>query len=658
MKKRFAQGYTLAEALITLAIIAMLASVFLPLVSAFKPDTTKIKWIQTYDAIVYVSAELVNNQTLFPSIKDVGGTMYDVSSAPFVGSGQRFCEKFNEALNAIGTPSCTTTDNYETTTSSFNIRNGSHWKTTTATKLTAEDKYFLSTIDVYFNGDPNDESEHFKFAVTENGKVRIGDAKGIGYNLTRALWRKSLIPQGISEPNIQAKQLSASEVTEIILAEVVIPEPPKNNAQPNEAPAVNNNQGSGDNDEGDSAGDNATTNNNDTSTNVSAMTGTNQNQTTNNNNTNNTTNTNTNSTPTQQETSKSEEQAAATSPSGIGNSVNILNISDFASIPEDCIIYIYDEAGLRKLSSMVRDGHDTAKKKFQVANDISLTQTFEPIGYYDSTNDIYQFKGSFNGAGYTISNLRVNTTQKYAGLFGSISAATIRNLNIKNASVQSSNIVIGVLAGRAISNSVIEQCNIEGDIITSSHIIGGVVGGITSNSVVKNCNYTGSLKGTDEIGGIAGNVTASAIVKNCTVSVTITGSNHHKGGIVGYVNSGKVLNCAATGSITGGAKNGGIVGSDIGNSIIKNCCNNLTMTDNATGSIIAHSQTSTTVINCYATTSYPIYGHGSSPKITNSFNSSANLTSASTFSSWVNELNDEGEKLWNIVNGKMPTLNI
>ena len=122
MKKRFAQGYTLAEALITLAIIAMLASVFLPLVSAFKPDTTKIKWLQTYDAIVYVAGELVNNQSLFPSTRNVGGTMYDVSSAPFVGSGQLFCEKFNEALNAIGTPSCTTTDNYETTIPVFSFQ--------------------------------------------------------------------------------------------------------------------------------------------------------------------------------------------------------------------------------------------------------------------------------------------------------------------------------------------------------------------------------------------------------------------------------------------------------------------------------------------------------------------------------------------------------
>ena len=53
-----------------------------------------------------------------------------------------------------------------------------------------------------------------------------------------------------------------------------------------------------------------------------------------------------------------------------------------------------------------------------------LSEQFEPIG--KSNN--YFFQGTFEGQGHTISNLAVNSSSEYVGLFGYSKEATIRNV--------------------------------------------------------------------------------------------------------------------------------------------------------------------------------------------------------------------------------------
>ena len=88
-----------------------------------------------------------------------------------------------------------------------------------------------------------------------------------------------------------------------------------------------------------------------------------------------------------------------------------------------------------------------------------LSEQFEPIGKYDTNNP---FQGTFDGQGYTTSNLLMNSSSHHIGLFGFSNGATIRNVIVMDSSysfVSSysglDNIRVGGIAGRC------ERCAIE-----------------------------------------------------------------------------------------------------------------------------------------------------------------------------------------------------
>lgn len=353
------------------------------------------------------------------------------------------------------------------------------------------------------------------------------------------------------------------------------------------------------------------------------------------------------------------------SPQDNAPTININELSDFASVASDTIITISDEAGLRKLSDMVNAGMNTAGKKFRLANDITLTQAFTPIGYYDSSNDIYRFYGEFDGNGYTIKNMTINATRSYAGLFGLLSGATVKNLNIDNATINTSYANAGIITGSANYSSVIENCNVKGNINgttnSSCNTMGGLVSFMGNNSVINNCSFEGKIKAYNVVGGIAASVQSGSTVKNSYANSQITVSNHHNGGITGITNNATIENCYSIGSITGGAKLGGIIGSTAGSiaTNVNNCYSDMSITNNVTGAIVGEVGAPVNITNCYSSRQSLAYGrlNGGSANVVNSYFSTSNLISASTFAAWASEVNDFGDPLWVITDGQKPTLN-
>ena len=63
MKKN---GYTLAEALIAMGVIGIVAALMLPLMNKYKPDNDKAIFLRTYDSIVEAIAVLVSNDEFYP----------------------------------------------------------------------------------------------------------------------------------------------------------------------------------------------------------------------------------------------------------------------------------------------------------------------------------------------------------------------------------------------------------------------------------------------------------------------------------------------------------------------------------------------------------------------------------------------------------------
>ena len=123
------KGFTLAEALITLGIISIVAALTLPALNNTRPDAIKMKYLKTYDAICEVVKSLVSNSKEYPAIgkKSVSdSTEYDLSKYPLLNmytsvdadddksisttegynGTNKFCKLLAWGLNAEGNEQC------------------------------------------------------------------------------------------------------------------------------------------------------------------------------------------------------------------------------------------------------------------------------------------------------------------------------------------------------------------------------------------------------------------------------------------------------------------------------------------------------------------------------------------------------------------------
>ena len=117
MKKK---GFTLAEALISLAIVGIIAAIAAPMINRYKPDEDKITFLRTYDSIVEIINNIANNTHLYPLVDDEGNDYTDnplentVTITNYNGTGTNYpsntgndklCEILADAFKATS-PSC------------------------------------------------------------------------------------------------------------------------------------------------------------------------------------------------------------------------------------------------------------------------------------------------------------------------------------------------------------------------------------------------------------------------------------------------------------------------------------------------------------------------------------------------------------------------
>lgn len=206
---------------------------------------------------------------------------------------------------------------------------------------------------------------------------------------------------------------------------------------------------------------------------------------------------------------------------------------------------IYTGEQLAWVAKQVNDGtNDFSNCVLKLMKDIDLdSKDWTPIGDKD-----HQFKGSFDGQGHTISNLKVYLPENdYIGLFGHITSATIKDLTIEDASLTGRE-RIGVAVGQMFNYSTVSGVSVIGsdDIvtITGGHFIGGIVGYTYSditNCYVENIaiECTPYLVGTvydngDKAGCIVG-WAGSCDIKDCTVKDSSVKAYRDVGGAIGYI---------------------------------------------------------------------------------------------------------------------------
>ncbi len=204
----------------------------------------------------------------------------------------------------------------------------------------------------------------------------------------------------------------------------------------------------------------------------------------------------------------------------------------------------------------------------ELNDDGSNFKQWTPIG-----NDFsFQFKGSFDGNGHTVSGIYINNENvDDQGLFGYVD----NKGEITNVRVEDSYIDVNYSAGGIVGQNygTVSNCSNSGTVIGIGTTVGGIVG--ENGGTVSNCSNSGTMIGTGVhvyVGGIVG-YNNNGTVSNCSNSGAVTGTAYYVyvGGIAGN-GSGMVTNCSNSAEVSGTGNAAVFVGGIVGiNGTVSDC---------------------------------------------------------------------------------------
>jgi hypothetical protein len=177
---------------------------------------------------------------------------------------------------------------------------------------------------------------------------------------------------------------------------------------------------------------------------------------------------------------------------------------------------IHEISSCQELQDMDNDA-ETYTDTFNLTQNIDCSgiPEFIPLGSDGNWNS--NFRGTFDGNGYTISNLTISRPESgNVGLFSEIDRATIKNLTLRSGSVVGV-YSVGSVAGYAYHSTI---RNVHSDLDVTGQFnsdwgwggssVGGVVGEFYTdgdtlhNSSISNSSSSGAVKGQERVGGILG----------------------------------------------------------------------------------------------------------------------------------------------------------
>lgn len=239
---------------------------------------------------------------------------------------------------------------------------------------------------------------------------------------------------------------------------------------------------------------------------------------------------------------------------------------------------------------------------YKLGNSIDLGgMEWTPLG-----NSEKPFAGHFDGAGYTISNCKVDTGKNYASFFGYVRDAAIVDLTLEQISVTGKNHV-GALAGYLSGQyCYMKDCHVKNGQIKGNCYVGGIIGNNKEleSSILTDCDVSCQIEAeSGYAGGIAGALTGK--VSKCWFAGTVSSQSWETGGIAGVVKNAQISQCYSNGVITGCGEVGGIAGSlESGTLTVQNCFSVGTVTsteDGKAGGILGNGDSSASVIkNSYS----------------------------------------------------------
>ena len=271
--------------------------------------------------------------------------------------------------------------------------------------------------------------------------------------------------------------------------------------------------------------------------------------------------------------------------SAIVNNSNTLNQEQTAGFDNSSTAF--GIANSLKTSTILLTNNIDFKDESTLPNRQGSTN-FEAIG---RSNESLRFEGDFNGQSFTISNIIIEGSDNYQGLFGSMHG-NLTNLNVDNFSISGNMNVGGVVGyfGRTDGQArTLSNVNVDNMIINGGIYVGGVVGYLgwsNVNLIEVNQTTATTITGSQQVGGVAG-CKAFGTLSSCSVAqgVTITATNTdnaYVGGIVGsnlgVKDISSIDNCTNNATVNATSESsrfnlmaGGIAGENQG--IINNCVN-------------------------------------------------------------------------------------
>lgn len=173
-------------------------------------------------------------------------------------------------------------------------------------------------------------------------------------------------------------------------------------------------------------------------------------------------------------------------------------------------------------ASLLSKNEEHQYDTFILTNNIEITQENQDylnnsdLNYISFGSSDVPFKGTFDGAGYYISNLKYESTytpKADTGLFENTDGAKIKNLTIKNSDIQSDyrgGIVVGYAKNTLIENITVEDSHLFVSainnvltIINDGGIRGGAIVGEAENCIIYNCEAINTRVNTNNTSGVA-----------------------------------------------------------------------------------------------------------------------------------------------------------
>lgn len=252
------------------------------------------------------------------------------------------------------------------------------------------------------------------------------------------------------------------------------------------------------------------------------------------------------------------------------NTAGICTVCSTLQAPEqdeDGCYLIYNAANLRWWGDMINHSLSSASARQMADIDLSPlchpassgveAVSWEPIGAGSWT-------GVYDGNGYTITGLYINTTTNYAALFGMLGyngdPRKSLGMCLKNLTVEGDVTVTTPTRGSGVCGAsilcvhtiggTIENCVSRGTVTSNDYTMGGILAGSKGATVIRNCtnyaniNHNSSFDNTyGNVGGIVGS--SSGAIMYCSNYGNVSGNGTAKtnyGGIAGT--------CSATDTYT------------------------------------------------------------------------------------------------------------